>query len=1028
MFVRLIERYGRALLAVALALAAAGLFAGIALPVGLFPVTSFPRIRIEVDAGAMPARQMLIDVTQPLEQAARAVPRALDVESTTSRGAAEIFVDFPWGSDMNQALLSVQTAFAQTLPELPAGTSYEAIQMSPNVLMPFVAYALISDTDSPAALRRLAQYQIAPRLTGIPGIRRVGVLGGQTPEIQVHVTPQRLQAYGLTLDEVSKAIAATNSITAVGRLEDNDLLYLAINNNAFTSLQSVRDVAVKTGSGGVVRLADLAKVDLGTVPQWLTVNDNGKPAVNFDVYQQDSADSLTLAKAVDASLTAFMQTQPKSIQLYKWYDQTQLVRSSISAVEEAILIGIFLAALVVFGFLRNWRVALLAMAIVPLSVLITVLLLSLLGMSFNIMTLGGIAAAIGLLIDDAIVMIEHIARRAGAPGLSNAQMAVLPAAREFLQPLLGSSLATIIIFAPLSFLSGVTGAFFRFLSITMASALIISFVLTALIVPLLARNLINFRSWHDPAQERESRLMRMHRTLLARLFARPVWIAVSLVLLIGVGVFAYTRVGTGFLPRMDEGGFVLDYQTAPGTSLAESNRELQQVEDILKADPNVYTYLRRTGAGLGGDLKETYQGDMFVRLNDSSHRPPAWTVMDQINDKITSQVPGIQLDPHQLLDDMIGDMVGRPQPVVIQLSAKNPEVLGSTAVTAAHAIAQVPGIVPNSVNSGVIPAGDALEVHVDPAAAAAFGTTADEVQDQVNHYLNGAVVTRYLATVQDVGVRLWLDAPLNPPRVKPYRDELGQLLIRSSSGRVFPLQSVAQINFVSGQPEINRDNLAQIVPITAEISGGHDLGSTLSAVQKTLQRPGLLPPGVYYSIGGAYKQQQAAMHDMIIAFAAAAVAEFILLLFLYGRFWLPLIIIASAVVSSSAVFIGLWITHVEFNITAMMGTVMIIGIATEMAIFLASEYQLLEQTLPPREALQEAARNRLRPITMSTLAMILALLPLGVAISGSGDQMLQPLAIAIIAGILVQLPLVLLVMPVVLERTLRHRAHRSPAA
>lgn len=1025
MFVRLIEHHRAALLAVALALAAAGLFAGIALPVGLFPVTSFPRIRIEVDAGAMPARQMLIDVTQPLEQAARAVPRALNVESTTSRGAAEIFVDFPWGSDMNQALLSVQTVFAQTLPELPPGTSYEAIQMSPNVLMPFVSYALISDTDSASTLRRLAQYQIAPRLTGIAGIRRVGVLGGQTPEIQVHVTPQRLQAYSLTLDDLSKAIAATNSITAVGRLEDNDLLYLAINNNAFTSLQSVRDVAVKTGSGGVVRLADVAQVDLGTVPQWLTVNNNGKPAVSFDVYQQDSADSLSLAKAVDQSLTAFMQTQPKSIQVFKWYDQTQLVRSSISAVKEAILIGLFLAALVVFAFLRNWRVALVAMAIVPLSVLITVLLLYLLGMSFNIMTLGGIAAAIGLLIDDAIVMIEHIARRAGAPGLADAPGAVLPAAREFLQPLLGSSLATIIIFAPLSFLSGVTGAFFRFLSITMASALTISFILTALIVPLLARSLIDFRLWHDPAQQHESRLTRLHRGLLARLFAQPYWIAISLAVLIGLGVLAFTRVGTGFLPRMDEGGFVLDYQTLPGTSLAESNRQLQEVEDILKADPNVYTYSRRTGAGLGGDLKETYQGDFFVRLIDTSRRPPAWTVMDELNDKITSQVPGIQFDPHQLLDDMIGDMVGRPQPVVIQLTAKNPDVLGSTAVTAAHAIAQVPGIVPDSVNSGVIPAGDALEVHVDPGSAASFGTTADEVQDQVYHYLNGAVVTRYLASVQDVGVRLWLNAPLTPPRTKPYRDELGQLLIRSSTGRVFPLQSVAQINFVSGQPEINRDNLAQIVPITAEISGGHDLGSTLTAVQKTLQQPGVLPPDVYYTIGGAYKQQQLAMHDMVIAFAAAAVAEFVLLLFLYGRFWLPIVIIASAVISSSAVFIGLWITRVEFNITAMMGTVMIIGIATEMAIFLASEYQLLEHTLPPREAWQAAALNRLRPITMSTLAMILALLPLGAAISGSGDQMLQPLAIAIIAGIIVQLPLVLLVMPVVLERLQRLRPNKT---
>ncbi|MGH7879226.1 MAG: efflux RND transporter permease subunit, partial [Candidatus Binataceae bacterium] len=595
-------------------MALAGLFATIGLPVGLFPVTSFPRIRIEVSAGSMPARQMLIDVTQPLEEAARAVPSALDVVSTTSRGAAELFVDFPWGSDMNQALLRVATAFAQTLPNLPPGTTYDAIQMSPNAIMPVISYALISNSVAPAELRRLAQYQIAPLLAGIPGVRRVGVTGGQTPEVQVRVSLQKLQAYGLTLPDVSQAIAATNTISAVGRLEDNDRLYLGITNSAFTSAQSVGNVTLRTTTGGIVRLADLATIRAGSVPQWLLVEDNGKSAVTFDVFQQDSADSLSLAKSVDASLRAFMKTQPQAIQLLKWYDQTDLVRSSISAVEEAILIGLLLAALVVLAFLRNWRVALVAMAIVPLSVLITVLLLYALGMTFNIMTLGGVAAAIGLLIDDAIVMIEHIARRAGAPQSGDANAAVLPAAREFLAPLFGSSLATIIIFVPLAFLSGVTGAFFKFLSLTMASALIISLILTALIVPLLARGLIDFQKWHDPAHGRETWLKRIQSRTLDALFARPWLIALGVGLLVVAGLLAYRQVGSGFLPQMDEGGFVLDYHTAPGTSLAETDREIKQVEALLKKDPDVYTYSRRTGAGLGGDLIESYQGDFFVRL------------------------------------------------------------------------------------------------------------------------------------------------------------------------------------------------------------------------------------------------------------------------------------------------------------------------------------------------------------------------------------------------------------------------------
>jgi multidrug efflux pump subunit AcrB len=1009
-FTAFVERHRRLLLFVAFALALAGLFAGIVLPVGLFPVISFPRLRIEIDAGSMPAKQMLIDVTEPLEAVARAVPGAVDVTSTTSRGSAEIFVDFPWGTDMQQALLSVDTAFAQALPDLPPGTRYTALQMSPTAVFPFVSYALISKKVSPVALRRLAQYQIAPLLTGIAGIRKVGVLGGQTPEVQVRIDDQKLRAFGLTLGEVSKAVSETNAITAIGRLEDNDLLYLTVANNAFTSVDSVRNVALGAGKDGIIRLSDVADIRMGKVPQWLLVDNNGQPAVTFDVFQQDKASSLQLAKKVDARLSEFMKTQPTSIQLHKWYDQTQLVRSSISALEEAILIGLVFAAFVILAFLRNFRATLVATMVVPLSVLITVLLLSMLGMTFNIMTLGGIAAAIGLLIDDVIVMIEQIARRAGVPDDERPHETVLTAVKEFLTPLFGSSLATIIIFVPLAFLSGITGAFFKFLSLTMASALVISYLLTVFVVPLLSRGIIDFGKWRDPEHGRETRSRRAHGRVLRTLFAYPVIIAIGVAILAGSGYFAYRHVKTGFLPRMDEGGFVIDYQSAPGTSLAETNRELKEVEDLLEKDPDVDTFSRRTGAGMGGDFAESYQGDIFVHLVDPARRPDIWRVMDRITSAITNQVPGLSFDTHQLLGDMIGDMVGRRQPVVIQLSAKNPDVLGGVAKKVAEAIAGVPGIEPASINNGVVPAGDALEVRVDPAAAAMEGMTPAAIKDQIGYHLRGAVATRYPGDVQDVGVRLWLV----PSRDKMFKDELKNLSIRSPNGHIFPLDTVAKVQFVAGQPEITRDNLAQIVAVTAEMSGKVDLGSTIAAVKKVLAKPGLIPSNVYFTIGGAYKQQQLAAHGMIRVFAAAAVAEFVLLLFLYESFWIPSVILFTSMISTSAVFLGLWLTGVELNITAMMGMVMIVGIATEMAIFLVSEYQGLKETMPPRQALFEAALNRRRPITMSTLAMILALLPLGAAISGAGDQMLQPLAIAIIAGIMVQLPLVLFAMPVMI--------------
>ena len=1008
-FVTWLEHHRRSLLFVAFALALAGVFAAIRLPVGLFPVVSFPRIRIEISAGSMPAKQMLVDITEPLEEVGRAVPGAVDVSSRTSRGAAQIYVDFPWGSNMKQALLSVDAAFAQKLPSLPKGTSYVVQQMDPDTLMPFVDYALTSKTVSPVALRRLAKYEIVPLLTGIPGVRMVKVDGGDKPEVQVSISPAALQSHGLTIQDVATAISRANTVQAVGRIEDNDLLYLAISNNAFSSVKSVRDIALQTGTGAIVRLGDIAKVAMGTKPRWYLVDNEGRPAVDIGVYQQDSADSLHLGRAVQSRLDRFMKTQPASIQVHKWYDQTTLVRSSIAAVAEAIVIGLVFAAFVILGFLRNWRATLVAMTVVPMSVLITILLLSLLGMSFNIMTLGGIAAAIGLIIDDVIVMIEHIARRVGVPGADDPHGAVLRAAKEFLPPLSGSSFATIIIFIPLAFLSGVTGAFFKFLSLTMASALIISLLLTALIVPLLARGLIDFDKWRDPAHERETWLRRSHGRILRRLIAHPSLIAIGVAVLVGVGYLAYGHVGTGFLPRMDEGGFVLDYQTAPGTSLTETNRELEEIETILKADPYVDTYSRRTGAGLGGDLNEAYQGDIFVRLISASRRPPIWRVMDEITAKINDRVPGVSFDTHQLLADMIGDMVGRRQPVVVELSAKDPAVLDAVATRVAAAIAKVPGIEPASVNNGVVPAGDALEIRVDPAAAAMEGVTPGEVKAEVYHYLHGAVVTTYLGNVQPIGVRLWLDAP-----DKVGRRSLAKLPIRAPDGHIFPLDTIAKVRFVAGQPELVRNNLAQIVPVTAVIGGGRSLGQTVAAVKKVLARPGLIPPGVYFRLGGLYKQEQIAAKGMIAVFLAAAIAEIILLLFLYERFVLPVVIILSAMISTSAVFIGLWLTGVELNITAMMGMVMIMGIATEMATFLASEYQALCKTMPPRQAIFEAALNRLRPIVMSTLAMILALLPLGAAISGAGDQMLQPLAVAIIAGIIVQLPLVLLAMPVVI--------------
>jgi multidrug efflux pump subunit AcrB len=701
---------------------------------------------------------------------------------------------------------------------------------------------------------------------------------------------------------------------------------------------------------------------------------------------------------------------PPGVRLVNWYDQSELVTQSAGSVRDAVLIGLVLAALVLLLFLRSWRVTLIAVLVVPATLAASILVLSLLGMSFNIMTLGGIAAAVGLLIDDVIVMVEHIARRAGASAPGGGVVgtaAVLPAGREFLRPLAGSSLATLIVFLPLSFLSGVTGAFSQALSITMAAALAISYLMTAFVVPVLARHLVNFDRW-QPAAAADGWLARGHVRLLDILFARPWLFGVALVPLLAAGWFAYGAVPTGFMPAVDEGGFILDYYTPAGTSLTETSREVAQIDAMLGAIPEVATFSRRLGTGLGGDLGESYHGDYFVRLKPD-HKQSTPAIMAAVLADVQAKVPGVQVELAQLMEDLIGDLTAVPQPIEIKLYATDPAALIPQAEKVAAAIARIEGVV--EVKSGVKLAGDALDLKIDPIRAGIEGTTPDDVSRAVEAALTGSVATQLPQATKTVGVRVRF-----PDAVNLRQNALAELPIRAADGHVFPLRRVATIAPVTGQPEISRDNLQPMIAVTARIES-RGIGAAVGDVQQVLGQPNMLGAGVRYEMGGLY-QQQIAFAGLTRVFAAALIAEFILLLFLYERLWLPVIIIACSLLSTTAVFTALWVTGVDLNITALMGMTMIIGIGTEMAIFYVSEYAELVREMDPRRALREASRNRLRPITMTTLAAILTLMPLALAI-GQGSAIQQPLAISIIAGLVLQFPLVLLVMPVLIGFTIK---------
>lgn len=1012
-FTQWIQAHRRSILFLLLILSIAGVVSAFKLPVTLFPTVDFPRIVVSLDAGDRPAEQMALQVTQPVEEAVRRVPGLLDMRSTTSRGSAEISINMAWGTDMAAATLQVNAAITQILSRLPAGTAFVTRRMDPTVF-PIIAYSLTSSNVSPTALRDLAQYQLRPLFSGVSGVAQVDVAGGAREEYRVTVDPARLQAYDLALNDVAGVLSAANVVMAVGKLEDHYKLYLVISNTRFETLGQIRQTVLKSGVNGVVRLEDVATVETTTVPQWIRITADGQDAVLLQVYQQPGANSVQIAKGINSKLDAFRPRLPKGVTIANWYDQSLLVVDSAASVRDAILIGIVLAMLVLLVFLRNLKITLIAVIIVPAVLAATVVMLYALGMSFNIMTLGGMAAAVGLIIDDAIVMIEHIVRRLRS-GNGPHHGRVSAAAREFFQPLSGSSAATLIVFVPLAFLSGVTGAFFKALSLTMSSALFISFLVTWLAVPILADH---FLTEKDADQKEGGRmtlwLHRRYENLMARLLARPALVLILIAPLLGAGWLSFRQIGSGFMPAMDEGGFILDYRSAPGTALTETDRLLQQVEKIVQGVPEVDTYSRRTGTGLGGGMSEANEGDFFIRLKPMPRRPIE-QIMDDIRGQVEQQVPGLNIGMAQLMEDLIGDLTAVPQPVEIKLFSDNADELHRTARSIAEKTKRIKGVI--EIRDGINPAGDALEIQVNRTRAALEGVDPEAVTRLLQAYVSGTVTTEVQSGVKMIGVRVWI-----PHALHDSDRDLKHLQLRAPDGHLFPLKRVAKIVAISGQPQISRENLKRMVAVTARISG-RDMGSVIHDVKNLLMRPEMLPKGTYYDLGGLYRQQQIAFKGLQGVFVAAVALVFLLLLFLYENFRVVFAIMSIPLLAVSAVFIGLWATGIELNISAIMGMTMIIGIVTEVAIFYFSEYRELIPHMEHRAALITAGINRMRPIAMTTFAAILTLLPLAWAI-GQGSAMQQPLAVAIISGLAVQLPLVLLIMPVVYHVLIGNRSEK----
>lgn len=1014
----------------------AGIYEAAGLPSAIFPTVTFPTVKVIADVGEEPAAQMMPTVTRALEEAILRVPGIVLVRSTTSRGSTEISAEFDWGTDMKAALDRVQAETQRVRPDLPPQTRIDAEWMN-TAIFPIQGYALTSTTETQAQLWDLAQYTLKPALVRIPGVSQVQIQGGRQREFQVRLDPRALAGHALAASDVVNAIQASNDVVSTGLSEQNHELYLTLVTGRVTGKEELARIAVPVAGGPPATLSDLGTIIVADEVSYVRTTADGQTAVLVNIVRQPSANTVAIAAAVDQIFRDQPDILPKEVHWSNFYDQASFVAGSVGGARDAIIIGVVLAAVVLLLFLRNVTFTLIAVAAIPLTVAIVGLALGAVGQTINLMTLAGIAAALGLIADDSIVVIENIeSHHARAnlrqssdpelhPGLEQAlHDATATGAGELAPALIGSSLSTIVILLPFALLSGVVGAFFKPLALTMALALVISLVIALVVVPVSVGVFHRYRPANEvPSQSRLKRMSRATgrrfapiRERFAPMFERAgrgygrlvdLFVergsagVVVVVVLLGVAYILYSRIGTDFLPAMDEGSIILDYWTPPGTSLTETDGMLREAERVIISNPAVASYSRRTGEQLGFFITEPNRGDYVIKLKPRRERVGVETIMDDLRTRIGAVEPAINTDFGQLLEDNIGDLTGgTPQPIDVKIFGSDPAVLAAKAGEAARILEKIPGV--EDVFNGLTIAGPALQVHVDPVAAARFGLNTQTVAAEVEPAITGTVAgqIRIGDRMYDLRVLAADSTPL--PQLK--------IRARAPSSALIPLSTVATVTTGTPETEINRENLRTYVGVTARLSG-RDLGGAMTDIRGRIARDLTLGPGMSVEYGGLYEQQQKSFRALLYVLLAGLVLVAVVVLFEFTDWRAPIVTALCAAAVLAGVLAALLLTGMTLNISSYVGAIMMVGIVGENAIFVIHEAQLgLRSGKSVRDAWAHSAQRRLRPVAMTILATAFALAPLALAL-GEGSQLMQPLAIAVIGGFVLSGPIVLLVLP-----------------
>jgi CzcA family heavy metal efflux pump len=989
-------KYKYPLLAIALLLLAGGIFSYRNLKTGLFPDITFPKIKVIADAGQQPVDKMMTTVTIPLENIIRRTEGLQYIRSTTSRGSCEISVFLDWSTDINTAKSQIESFINQSQGSILPNTVFSVEKMNPSIL-PVMGYSLEGDNLSQVDLKKIAKYQIKPYLAATPGVSDIAVIGGKDKEYQVILRPDVVKSLGISIATIQNAVVNSNLLQSNGYITDFNRMYLTLTDNAVDDITDLENLVIINSPNRLIRLKDVADIEVREVKEYIKILANGKNVPIIAVVKQPTANLIDVNNTIEQKVAELSKILPKDVRLIPYYKQADFVNTSIASIKDVLWIGLILALLVVIFFLRSFSASMVVLCTIPISLSLTLIVLDALGYTFNIMTLGAVAAAIGLMIDDVVIIIEQIHKIREEHPKETIGWCAHEAIDHLLPAMIGSSLSTLVIFVPFVLMTGVAGAYFQVMAYSMIIALASSFLVTWLVVPVLS---ILFTSNKPIKNKHRPRTKWIHSILEKPIIGVGFFLAcVAIIIIIP------SRLPSGFLPEMDEGSIVLDYNSPAGTTLEETDRMLQIVNGILDSQPEVEAYSARLGTQMGFFITEPNRGDYLIKLKDK-RRKTTTEVSDVIRKRIEAAVPQLTIDFGQVIGDMLGDLMSSVQPIEIKVFGDDVHVLESLSQEVAAEIETIPGTA--DVFDGIIVAGPTLSIIPNVPVLAQLGLTPADFQLQLQTQIEGTVVSTMIDKEQIINIRL-----IYPNAYKTSVEDLKNTSIILPKGASVPLSMVAKIEIGKGVAEINRENQKSMGVITARLNN-RDLGSTLKDIQGHLTQKLSLPTGYTIAYGGAFQEQQKAFKELMMILVSAILLVFIVILFLFRKIKIALAIIAIAILGVAGCLISLYLTGTPLNVGSYTGIIMIVGIIGENSIFTYRQYQEGAASLSHIEKIEYSIAARLRPKLMTAFAAIMALTPLALGI-GAGAQLHQPLAIAVIGGLIFALPLLLIVLPTILK-------------